>query len=203
MPDLEKRARCVPRWHPTRDPVSDLLPVPVPLARRLGARDRALLEPLGLRQHRDDRRAPLPPHGKHLGRPVVLGSDRSRSRPSKRTISSHPPHATARRPDASAFAVLANVPPPPRLVCHLEPIRVRRGPARWSSGVRQGSVEDQAELRSRCTDRAEKTAKKAHRSQCPTDRVRYNESSVRPCMRSSRFRKCLSKGPGTARRRGA
>ena len=202
MPDLEKRARCVPRRHPTRDPVSDLLPVPVPLVWRLGARDRALLEPLGLHSIG----AIDAPRSRRMGSPLSVRSCLARTGPgrdpargrSPRTRRTQQPDAPMPLPSPS----WPTFPPPPRLVCHLEPIRVRRGPARWS-GVRQASVEDQAELRSRCTDRAEKAAKKAHRSQCPTDRVRYNESSVRPCMRSSRFRKCLSKGPGTARRRGA
>jgi hypothetical protein len=76
-------------------------------------------------------RAPHLPHGKHLGSPFAPGSYQPRSRPSKRMNSPHPPHASARRPDTSAFAVfLANVSPPPRVACHPEPTRARRRPAR-------------------------------------------------------------------------
>ena len=82
-------------------------------------------------------RAPHPPHGKPLGSPFAPGSYQSRSHPSKRTISPHPPQASARRPNASASVVLTNVSPPPRLVCLP---RAYPGGA-WAGKVKRGEVD--------------------------------------------------------------
>jgi hypothetical protein len=49
--------------------------------------------------------APHPPHRKRLGRPSAPGSYQSRSRPRKRMISPHPPHASARRPHTSSLVI--------------------------------------------------------------------------------------------------